>query len=126
MKDKAYEHLINFFLNNEFEYEIQEIKLHKIKQPNSKPSYGALVSTPQFELRLFIAQNNDNILVVNKDISSYELTKIAFDELVEETKKTEEKNIKKLRVYQEKEAKKNPYKKSEALEIRTARRNKML
>lgn len=126
MKDKAYEHLINFLKNNEFEYEIQEIKLHKIKQPNSKPSYGALVSTPQFELRLFIAQNNDNILVVNTDISSYELTKIAFDELVEETKKTEEKNIKKLRVYQEKEAKKNPYKKSEALEIRIARRNKML
>lgn len=67
MKDKAYEYLTKFLKSNKFEYEIQEIKLHKVKQSNNKPAYGALISTPQVDLRLVIAQNNENILVVNNN-----------------------------------------------------------
>lgn len=125
MKDKAHEHLTSFLKNNGFKYEIQEIKLGKIKQPNSKPAYHARIETLEVKLDLHISQNNDNILVVNQGVSSYELTKEAFTDLVEETILRQEKHKKSLKTYKEKQEKMNPHKESEALEVRAARKNRM-
>ncbi len=125
MKEKAYEHLTKFLKDNGFEYEIEEIKLGKVKQPNSKPAYHAEIKTAELTLDLNIVQSNDNILVVNKGISSYELTKEAFNTLVEETKERQEKYRKNLKNYKNGLGKKNPLKESEALEIRSARKNRM-
>ena len=83
MKKEATEHLVNFLKN--FNYEIVDLKIFKLKQPNNKPAYQFWIATKDFPLNLVVSKNNANNFVVNSEISSYEFSNDAFNDLVKKT-----------------------------------------